>query len=229
MDPLTIGALLAGTALKTGGGIFGRNEAQENANRIAQARNAALAQSIAKQQGYYDQNKIAFDNNMAGYAAPAQAERLSGAQDTRSAGNTGNITQTGVDGLPLQQDASPMVRSEIAKRMLGTFNQSTERAKAMGKLGGYSDAWLQNELGNRQADRDISVQNLFSNNEKALLNSKLDTAAAGAPQEHSIWGPLMSGAGSLMSSAAGGGFFGGFGGAAAPSDSLGFAMPSARM
>lgn len=212
MDPITIGLLLGGTALSTVGGMSEREQALENAKRQAAARNAVLKDNIAKQEGFFDQNKGVWDANIGRYAQPAQEQQLQMAQDTRSAGNVGNITKVDTTSVPTQADASPAVKSEIAKRMLATFNQSTDRAKQMGKLGGYSDTWLENQLGNRQADRDIGVTNTFSAGRKALLGPEQDAASAEAYQPPSVMPGLMKGAGSLMSGAAGAGMFSGAGG-----------------
>jgi hypothetical protein len=199
MDPLSVGLLLAGTGASIGGGILGRNDALANAQRAAEARNAVLAANIAKQQGFYDTNKGTFDANMSNYAQPAQAQQLQTAQDTRSAANTGNMTQVDPNSILTQADGSPAVKSEIVKRMLGTFNMATDRAKSMGKLGGYGDSWLQNQFGNLQADRDIGVTNSFAEGRKALLGPEQDAASAAAYQPPSIWGSLLSGAGSIAS------------------------------
>lgn len=214
MDPLTVSLLLAGTGSSIAGGIFGRNDALDAAQRKAEARNAVLRENIAKQEAFYGQNKGVFDANMSGYAAPAQAQRLQTAQDTRSSANTANVTQVDPNSIATQADASPAVKSEIAKRMLSTFNQATDRAKAMGKLGGYGDAWLQNQLGNRQADRDIGVTNSFAEGRKAILGPEQDAAEAAAYRPPSIWPTILKGAGSIMSGAAGAGVFKGAGAAA---------------
>lgn len=207
MDPITIGLLLGGTALNIGGGILGRNDALKNAQRQAEARNAVLADNIAKQQGFFNDNKGVWDTNIARYGQPAQEARLQTAQDTRSNNNVGNIKQVDTASIPTQADASPAVKSEIAKRMLATFNQSTERAKSMGKLGGYSDAWMQNQLDNRQADRDINVTNSFAEGRKALLAPEQEAAGMTAYKPPSIWPTLMKGAGSIASAAGGAGAF----------------------
>ena len=199
----------AGAALNIGGGILSRNEATKNAERQAAARNAVLADNIAKQQGFFGENKGVWDANIANYAQPAQEQRLQTAQDTRGANNAGNITQVDPSSIPTQMDASPAVKSEIAKRMLASFTSATDRAKNVGKLSGYGDAWLQNQIDNKQADRDIGVTNQFSAGRKALLDPEQDAAAAAAYKQPSIWGPVLQGAGSVMSAAGGAGGFGG--------------------
>lgn len=214
MSFVVAGTLAAGgAAASIGGGILSRNEAQANAQRQAAAeaaaRNAVLADNIQKQQGFFNDNKGVWDASIGNYGQPQQEQQLKTAQDARSAGNVGNITQVDPNSIPTQSDASPAVKSEIAKRMLSTFNQSTDNAKAMGKLGGYSDTWLQNQLANRQADRNIGVNNSFAEGRKALLGPEQDAAGLAAKtaayRAPSLWGPLLSGAGSIASAAGGAG------------------------
>lgn len=206
------GVAAAGTAASMAGGAMDRDAALDNAKRQAAARNAVLAENIKKQEGFFDQNKGVWDANIGRYAQPAQEQQLQTAQDARSADNAGNITKVDATGVPTQADASPAVKSEIAKRMLSTFNQSTDRAKQMGKLGGYSDTWLANQLGNRQADRDIGVTNTFAEGRKALLAPEQDAASAASYKAPSPWGAILKGTGQIMSAGAGAGMGGGAGG-----------------
>jgi hypothetical protein len=203
MSFVAMGVAAIGTGLSVGGGIISRNSALKNAGAQAAARNAVLADNIQKQQGFYDTNKGVFDTNIGGYSAPAQQQQLQTAQDARATANTGNQVAPDTAGVPMAAGASPAAKSDLAKRMLTTFNLATDRAKNMGRLGGYGDTWLQNELRNRQADRDIGVTNTFAEGRKSLLGPEQDMAAAAAYKPPSIWGPILSGAGSIMSGAGG--------------------------
>ena len=210
MDPVTIGLLLAGTALSTGGGIIGRNDALKNAQGQAAARNAILAQNIGKLNQFGAQNENTFNANIGTYGQPAQTQQLSAAQTKRGDANAANITQDTGAGAPIVADASPRSRSDLSKRMLEVYDAATTRAKSMGKLGGYSDAWLQNELDNAQAGRDIGVTNSYAAGRKALVGPEGDLAAIGAYRQPSIWGPVLQGAGSIASAAGGARGAGGF-------------------
>lgn len=203
MDPVTIGLMLGGSALGGLGSYLGKNDALANAQAQAAARNAVLAKNIQIQQGFADQNKGTFDANMAGYAQPAQEAKLGAAQDARTATNVGNISESDPNAVPIGDTAPAAVRSEIAKRMLSVHDGAVARAKASGALGGYGDAWQENQLGNNQASRDIGVTNNYSAGRKSLLVPEQDAAAAAAYKPPSIWGTLLSGAGNIMGGAAG--------------------------
>jgi hypothetical protein len=202
-------AVVVGTGANVAGGMISRNDALSNAQSQANARNASLAKNIGVLQGFGQDNRNTFDANMANYTPAAQQTQLTNAQDARSNSNVANITQeTGAD-APIAADASPASRSDLAKRMLSVYDGATTRAKALGKLGGYSDAWTQNMLDNAQAGRDIGVTNNYAEGRKALVGPEGDMAAAAAYKPPSIWGPLLQGAGSIASAAGGAGLGGG--------------------
>lgn len=217
----------AGAAATIGGGIVSRNEATDNARRQAEARNAKLRANQAILDSFAGDNAKTFGDNIAGYAPEAQQQRLETSQGHRGDVNADNISDLDPNSVPITADASPAVRSEIAKRMLAVHNGAVERAKSFGKLGGYTDAWAANELGNQQAARDIGVNNNFAEGRKAMIGPEGDNAAAAAYQTPSIWGPLLQGAGSLASMA-GGAMAGGGGSAAAPMTNTGWAGPAVR-
>lgn len=197
MDPISLSLLLGGTGLNLLGGILGQNDALSNATAQANARNAVVASAIGKLNAMEGQNQTTMSNLLSGYSAPAQQQQLANDQATRSASNTNAISAPTPSAVPIQSDASPMSRSDLAKRMLDVHDFAVNRAKAQGTLGGYSDAWLQNELNNAQAGRNIGVVNNAAEGRKALVGPESDLAAAAAYRPPSIWGPLLSGLGSL--------------------------------
>jgi hypothetical protein len=219
MDPITIGLLLGGTALSGAGGFFGKSEAAKQAEREAAARNAALAKNIGILDQFGAQNRTTFDNNMANYTPEAQQKLLADSQTHRSDANVSNISQPNPDAVPLASGGQATggnnaSKSDLAKRMLAVYDGATARAKALGKLGGYSDAWTTNQLNNAQTGRDISVVNNYAEGRKALVGPESDLAGAAAYKPPSIWPALLSGAGSIMAGAGGKGLTGGLFGAA---------------
>jgi hypothetical protein len=197
MDPITATLLLGGTGLNLFGGIIGQNDALANATAQANARNAVVRSAINQLDQYGAQNRGTFNDLMAGYSPTNQATTLAADQAKRSDSNVNAITTENPNATPIQADASPATRSDLAKRMLAVHDMAVDRAKAQGQLGGYSDAWLTNELNNAQAGRDIGVINNFAEGRKALVQPESDLAAAAAYRPPSIWGPLLSGLGSI--------------------------------
>src|SRR5258708_3766929 len=215
MSWVSVGLMAAGTAASVGGGIMGRNDALANAQAQAEARNAVVRDAIGKLNVFGAQNRGTFDANMTNYDPATQAAQLQSAQDTRSGNNVNAITTQDPNATPIQADASPATRADLAKRMLAVHDQAVGRAKSMGQLGGYSDQWINNQLGNAQAGRDIGVVNNFAEARNALVQPEAALAAAAAYNTPSLWGALLSGAGSTMSAAGGAGIgksFASFGG-----------------
>lgn len=205
MSWVSVAVLAGGTAASVGGGILSRNDALANATAQAQARNASLQSNIGILNGYEGANQSVFNTNLLNYAPAAQAKSLADAQTTRGDNNAANITAEDPNSAPIQQDASPATRGDLAKRMLAVHDAATDRARAVGALGGYSDVWNKNQIANQQASNDIGVNNNYAEGRKALVNPEGDLAAAAAYQPPSIWGPILQGAGSIASAAGGAG------------------------
>lgn len=201
-DPLTLGLAAAATV---GGKLISNNESVSAANRDAAARNAVLKDTLAREQGFADQNAGQLNSNIAHYAPGAQDTQLADAQAARTATSTGNITSANPNDVPISADAPPAVRGEIAKRMLAVHDGVVNRAQLSGKLGGFGDTWLKNNLNTAEADRNIGVSNNFAAGEKAILAPQQDAAAASVYKPPSIWGPALTAAGSLAAGAAGAG------------------------
>jgi hypothetical protein len=95
--------------------------------------------------------------------------------------------------------------------MLAAHDFGVARAKAKGRLGGYADTWLTNELNNSQAGRDIMTVNNAAEGRKALAGPESDLAAAAAYKPPSMWSALLSGLGSIgVAAGARGGPFAGY-------------------
>lgn len=199
-DPVTLGL---GLALSAGGALVNKNDAANNANAQAAASNAALAQTIAKENGFEATNQAAFKGNIANYAPGAQDKQLADAQAGRAANSTGNITQTDPSSVPLPAGSNPAAAGDLAKRMLAVHDGAVSRAGLNAKVGGYGDTWLTNSLNTAATDRGISVTNNLADGQKAITPALEQDASAAAYQAPSIWGPLLTGAGSIAAGKAG--------------------------
>lgn len=203
--------MAASAALSAGGAAISSSEARSNANSRANARNSVLAQSLDRQAQWGKEARGYFDSRMGDYEKPAQEASLTKAQDNRTADITKNMTTPTTGDIPLSGSTPEVVKSEIAKRMLTTFQQATDRAKAAGKVGGYGDTWLGNNMGVTDTARRVGTVNNFSANDAALLPARQDLAEIGATKAPSIWGPLLSAGGQVVAAGAGRGWnpFGG--------------------
>ena len=201
-DPFT---LAAAVGLGAAGSAISGNDAKAAAARDAAARNAVLAQTITKENGYAADNAGQMGTNIAHYAPGSQEAQLADAQAKRTTNMTGNITQTDPASVPLPADTNPAASSDLAKRMAAVHDGVVNRAGLTAKLGGFGDTWLQNNLNTNEADRNIGVTNNYAEGAKAILPAQQDAAAAAAYKPPSIWGSLLSSAGSVAGGAAGAG------------------------
>lgn len=207
-DPASMAMMIAGTTAAAGGSMMAQKDAQKNAQRQTDARNAVVAQGVQKQGEYADANRGDFNTGVDAFAPATQAASLGAAQGARSADNVAAMTPGSAGDIPTTGSASPAVKGEIAKRLLATFQQSTDRAKAAGNLGGYSDAWTGNNLGVAQTGRDINTRNTQAGLDASTIGAKADLAQTGAYRPPSPWGPILQTAGTMLGSAAGRGFGG---------------------
>lgn len=203
--------MVASTAMSAGGAAMSNSEARKNAEARAAARNRVLQQSLDRQAKWGEEARGLFDTRLKDYTPETQGEKLATAQEGRTTDITKNMSTPTTSDIPLSGSAPQVVKGEIAKRMLASFQQATDRAKAAGKVGGYSDNWLGNNTGVADTARQVGTINNFSQMDNALLGSRQELAEASAPQSNSIWGPLLSGGGSLVAAGAGRGWnpFGG--------------------
>jgi hypothetical protein len=205
MLPLALAA--GGTAASIFGGLLGQKDAEEDKRARTEARMASLRRSLARQDAFSGEARGYFDTRMGDYAPGVQDTRLTSAQGARTNAITSNITVPTADDVTYSRSAPDVVRGALAKRMLGVFNDATERAKAAGALGGYGDTWQGNALGVADTGRRIATVNDFSRQEAALLPMEQDLAEAGAAKKPSMWGPILQAGGNLATSFAGRGGF----------------------
>jgi hypothetical protein len=130
------------------------------------------------------------------------------------ASNVGNIIPPSVNGgtpggstpssSPGDAGAVPGAVSNAYKSDLANaFNFATDRATAAGKLGGYTDQWLNSNLASNAASRKIGVGNANANSLKSLLGPEQDLASIEAYKSPSAMGQLFSGLGGMLGSYSG--------------------------
>lgn len=206
LDPGTLGMMALSTGLSAAGGAIQQNEMRQNAQARANARNSVLAQSLERQRKYEQEARGLFDQRMKDYEKPAQDQTLVQSQADRTGDITKNITAPTADAIPLSGSAPEVVKGEVAKRMLKAFEDSTARAKAMGKVGGYGDNWLGNNMGVADTARRVGTVNNFSRNDAALLPAEQDLAEAGVGGGSSMWGQILGAGGNILAAGAGRGW-----------------------
>lgn len=198
-DPVTLGIAVAASA---GGAMINGQNAVDKAN----AANNVLAGKIGNLDKLGATNEATLGTDLNNYTPQAQADNLSNAQNARSnftVSQISNPDQAGANDIPLNGSAPASVKSSIAKSMLSTYDGAVKRAQAMGKLGGYTDAWFNNTLGDQNAARNIGYTNDIAAGQKALINPEQQTAMYGTG--NNPFGPILQGTGNFLGSYAGSG------------------------
>lgn len=200
-DPITLSLLVGGAAMSAGGGIWGRNDALNNAQREANARNGILSGAIGNLGQIYSNTNAPAFSGAVGAIDPAN---LGKAQTSRTAAITGNLPGAEIAGAPATpSDAPPALAGDRRAALRDAFSNVTGQAKATGNLGGYGDQWFNSNLAAQDAGRKIGVGNSLANETKSLIGPEQDLAAAAAYKTPSPWPGLLKGIGGLMGAAGG--------------------------
>lgn len=207
----TMALLAASTAASVGGGAIARNEAEENNQRIADARNKVLENTLQRQNRLARENEKVLAQTVDRFDPQNQQQTATQAVEKRTADLTGNQVAPAPDAaeVPLAGNAPQVIKGAIAKRMLDAFNKSTDRAKTTAAASAYGDVWGGNSRDITGAGRNIDTTNSFSRSWAGLMPSLQDFAAYNANKPSSGLGQLLQGLGGLGAAFAGGGMGGG--------------------
>jgi hypothetical protein len=228
---IEIALLAGGAAASAGGAMISRNEAQKNAAAVALARNQELRDSTARQRRYEDRSRTegvqkALDRFSPEEQAKAQADETA----RRGEAITDAVTPSaGVEDIPLatgEDNAPTVVKDQIGQKLRDVFNTATDRAKLSAKPLSYSDVLAGNNVALTNAGRVVDTGNSFARQEAAILPSQQDFAAYEAQKSPSIWGPLLTAAGTAAAGAGGSGYLSKLGTTAATA-AAGAAAPAA--
>lgn len=175
----------------------------QNAVDKTKAANASAAANIGKLDTLGATNQKTLGDNLATYSPTNQSTQLAGAQTARSNADVANIStpDKAVSDTPISPNAPASVRTSLAKTMGVAYDNAVKRAQAMGKLGGYGDTWLTNQLANRDAANRIALTNVDAAGRKALVQPEQQLAIAGTG--NSPLGSILEGGGSLLGSMSG--------------------------
>jgi hypothetical protein len=207
LDPITLALLAGSTAASVGGGIISRNEANANAQRIADARNAELLAEQQRLDKLRAENAITLKNTMDTFDQPNQEKAAADAEAQRNTEIQANAAPPTSDAgeVSLAGNAPKVIKGAIADRMKEAFDRSTTKAKAMATLGKYGDVWGGNNRSVQSGGRNIDTVNGFARAEAALLPALQDLAGFSASKPSSGIGETLSALGSLGGTYAGAG------------------------
>ena len=203
--PLIMAAV--GAATSAGGSYLSNQSAQQNAQKVAAARNSQMQATLAATNKIADESRSTFTNRMADVTPTALPAEQAALTDQRTAGLTNAVTTATPADIPLSGSAPAVVKSEVAQKMSDATNVALDQAKSLGTLGGYGDLQFNQGVANTEASNKIGMLRNLQQGRLSLLPAQQDLAGDAAYRPTSPIGGIMQGAGNALGSAAGAGYF----------------------
>lgn len=203
-DPLTGLALGASAA----GGLISGNEANANAKRQQDARNAATMAELERQKKYGEQSRGQFDQSMNLYAPGAQDASLAKSQSDVGSILAGNAPTAESVGSITTANAPKVVGATEGQKLGDVFSRIAQNNQNLGALKGYDQNTLANKIALNSTGRNIDVTGDLSKTSAGVNKLEQQAAYTNAYKPPSGIGELLSFGGNLGSYYAGGGKLG---------------------
>lgn len=198
-DPMTA----AGIAASAGGALISGNEANANARRAQEARNAATQAELARSKVYGEKSRGEFDKSMGLYAPGAQEASRAAATDNIGSVLTGNAPTAEQVGT-LTTASAPRVVAEAENATLGdVFTRAGQSNINLANLKGYDQNTFDTNLNVNQQGRNIDQYGDFARVSAGVNQGEQRAAANNAKKTSSGIGELLSFAGGLGANAGG--------------------------
>lgn len=204
-DPVTLGV---SAALAGGGSLLNANEANENAQNVASARNAATMAELDRQKAYGQQARGEFDKSLALFGPGAQEASLAKAQSDIGSVLASNTPDAARVGTITTANAPAAVGAGENKKLGDVFSYLGQSAKNLGNLKGYDQNTFNTNQGLTAQGRNIGVITDNSKVSADVNKMEQNAAATNAYKPPSGIGDLLSFAGNMGSYYAGGGKLG---------------------
>lgn len=204
-EPTTI---LAAASLAMG--AAGTGMSMKAASDQTKARNNAAAAEAARQAGFQDQAKGAFDNTLTQFDAGKQTQNVQDATTQRE-GAMGQAAQSGAQDytMPGAASAPAIIKSDLARAIADGVGRGREDTKRRAALGAAGQAQFGNQLGLARSNEELGKLGDFSGASSGLLGNEM-MAANGAGQGWKLGADLANVGGQVLGMhAARGGSLGG--------------------
>lgn len=203
-DPVTLGTAAVGAA----GSLISANEANSNAESVANARNAATRAELERQKAYGAQARGEFDKSLDLFGPGAQTASLGKAQSDIGSLLHSNTPDAARVGTITTANAPAAVGVSEGKKLGDVFGYLGQSADNLGNLKGYDQNTFNTNQGLTTQGRNIGV--ITDNSKVSADVNKMEQSAAAtnAYKPPSGIGELLSFAGNTGSYYAGGGKLG---------------------
>jgi hypothetical protein len=192
-EPTTI---LAAASLAMG--AAGTAASAKAASNQTKARNNAAAEEAARQAGFQDQAKGAFDNSLTQFDAGNQTQKVQDATTQRE-GDLDTAAQSGATdyAAPGTASAPTIIKSDLARAIAEGVGRGREDTKRRAALGAADAAQFGNKLGLARSNDDFTKLGSFSGASSGIMGNEM-LAANGAGQGWKLGGDLMSAGGQAV-------------------------------
>lgn len=193
MGPLA--TIILGSVLGGIGGAIKNRQANNNAQRVVDARNRVLADTMAQNRPLAEASRSAFDTRMVGGFSPAD-EAASGAFRSGLMARAAE----GPDGLPTFGNAPEGVKSALAGAMTRALDAGRTEAEAAARIATPGDMLFDQGAKNTALARDLGINANFAGGNLALLPHLQDLAEVGATKPAGPFGDILIGIGNAVGS-----------------------------
>jgi hypothetical protein len=176
-EPTTI---LAAASLAMG--AAGTGMSMKAASDQTKARNSAAAAEAARQAGFQDQAKGAFDSSLTQFDAGKQTQNVQDATTQRE-GEMDKAAQSGAQDytMPGAPSAPAIIKSDLARAIADGVGRGREDTKRRAALGAAGQSQFGNQLGLARSNEELGKLGDFSGASSGLMGNEM-MAANGAGQ-----------------------------------------------
>lgn len=193
-DPVSATALL----LSAGGTYLETREANENANRVQQARNAAFERGMIKQRAMADEAGAAFNHSINKQGRDAFDEQAADTADQVKQAFARVETQPDYNNMGMLA-STPKNVAAANKEAVNKADQKTQRdVNANAALKGYGGAQFSQDLSRNDFGRLFGNLQDKASRESGLIPVEMQADGNNASKSPSLFPTLMKGAGMAM-------------------------------
>lgn len=191
MGPLA--TILLGSAISGIGAAIKNRQANANAQRVVNARNQVLADTMAQNRPLAEASRTAFDTRMGG-GFSATDEAASGAFRN---GLMARAAEGPAD-MPTFGNAPEGVKASLAGAMTRALDAGRTEAEAAARIATPGDMLFDQGARNTALARDLGINANFAGGNLALLPHLQDLAEVGATRPTGPFGDILMGVGNMI-------------------------------
>lgn len=195
--------LIASMAASAGGSVMNARQQSKNAAAGINARNAAAQSEVERQRQLQNQNTTTLNNELQSLGGDAQSKQFTDLVMNRENAAEANTPAANAEFGSFNASTPQVVKEDADKQLAGRLALSKDKAKAMAKLGAYSDANLTNNLGIQDASNRINLTNALAQGSLNANQTEQQAAVNNAKKSSSPIGDILSAAGAAGSMIAG--------------------------